>query len=62
MIKDKVQFSILAKQVNHQICFQPDEASPEEKKTRLKKADSIRRMLADSSATPVVRSKAHLNI
>ena len=47
---------------DHQICFQPDEASPEEKKTRLKKADSIRRMLADSSATPVVRSKAHLNI
>merc|ERR1712165_329060 len=36
---------------------QPDEASPEEKKTRLKKADSIRRMLADSSATPVVRRK-----
>lgn len=33
---------------------QTDEKSPEEKRTRLKKADSIRRMLADSSATPVV--------
>eukprot|EP00092_Neocalanus_flemingeri_P062608 GFUD01075557.1.p1 GENE.GFUD01075557.1~~GFUD01075557.1.p1 ORF type:complete len:160 (+),score=38.54 GFUD01075557.1:59-481(+) len=33
---------------------QTDERSPEEKRTRLKKADSIRRMLADSSATPVV--------
>merc|ERR1719471_2518598 len=36
---------------------QPDEASPEERRTRLKKADSIRRMLADSSATPVVKRK-----
>merc|ERR1719282_1486556 len=36
---------------------QVEEASPEEKKTRLKKADSIRRMLADSSATPVVKRK-----
>merc|ERR1712083_740417 len=33
---------------------QSEEKSPEEKRTRLKKADSIRRMLADSSATPVV--------
>merc|ERR1739838_133984 len=33
---------------------QTDERSPEEKRTRLKKADSIRRMLADSQATPVV--------
>merc|ERR1711862_944300 len=36
---------------------QAEESSPEERKTRLKKADSIRRMLADSSATPVVKRK-----
>merc|ERR1712045_994426 len=36
---------------------QAEESSPEERKTRLKKADSIRRMWADSSATPVVKRK-----
>merc|ERR1719277_1987822 len=36
---------------------QPEESTPEEKRTRLKKADSIRRMLADSSATPVVKRR-----
>merc|ERR1711992_119825 len=36
---------------------QSEEKSPEEKRTRLKKADSIRRMLADSSATPIVKRK-----
>merc|ERR1712038_520251 len=36
---------------------QPEESTPEEKRTRLKKADSIRRMLADSSATPIVKRK-----
>merc|ERR1712019_21066 len=35
---------------------QREESSPEEKRTRLKKADSIRKMLADSS-TPVVKRK-----
>merc|ERR1719282_1089749 len=37
--------------------LQSEESSPEEKRTRLKKADSIRRMLADSSATPIVKRK-----
>merc|ERR1712062_146049 len=36
---------------------QREESSPEEKRTRLKKADSIRKMLADSSATPIVKRK-----
>merc|ERR1711953_427024 len=35
---------------------QREESSPEEKRTRLKKADSIRKMLADSS-TPIVKRK-----
>merc|ERR1711953_1022366 len=35
---------------------QREESSPEEKRTRLKKADAIRKMLADSS-TPIVKRK-----
>jgi len=35
-----------------------DQRSPEEKRNRLKKADSIRRMLADSSTTPVITRRA----
>ncbi len=34
-----------------------EEQTPEERRTRLKKADSIRRMLADGSTVPVVTSK-----
>ena len=34
-----------------------DERTPEERRTRLKKADSIRRMLAESQATPQVASE-----
>ena len=35
-----------------------DKSTPEERRTRLKKADSIRRMLAESQATPQIISKS----
>ena len=37
---------------------QADERSPEERRTRLKKADSIRRMLAESQANQPIPSKS----
>ena len=37
---------------------QVDERSPEERRTRLKKADSIRRMLAESQANQPIPSES----
>ena len=37
-----------------------DKSTPEERRTRLKKADSIRRMLAESQATPQIISKCYV--